>query len=76
MNIQDFNIVFVTADIVYYIVRDSGVSIEEAMRQLYKSELFDRLEDTETGLYRESPAYVYDLYKTELEYGHLVQLEV
>jgi hypothetical protein len=38
--------------------------------------VFDRLADTETGLYRESASYVYDLYETELEYGHLVQLEV
>jgi hypothetical protein len=77
MNIQDFNIAFVTADIVYYIVRDTGASVEDAMRQFYSSELFDRLADTETGLlYRESSAYVYDLYKTEQVHGHLVQLEV
>jgi hypothetical protein len=72
----DFNIVFVTADVIYYIVQDTGVDMQEAMRQFYNSEVFDRLADTETGLYRESASFVYDLYKTELEYGHLVQLEV
>jgi hypothetical protein len=72
----DFNIVFVTADVIYYIVQDSGVDMQEAMRQFYNSEVFDRLADTETGLYRESASFVYDLYKTELEYGRLVQLEV
>jgi hypothetical protein len=72
----DFNIVFVTADVIYYIVQDTGIDIKEAMRQFYSSEVFDRLADTETGLYRESASFVYNLYKTELEYGRLVQLEV
>jgi hypothetical protein len=76
MNIVDSNIVFVTADVVYYIAQDTGVDMKEAMRQFYNSEVFDRLADTETGLYRESASFVYDLYKTELEYGRLVQLEV
>jgi hypothetical protein len=76
MNTVDYNIVFVTADVIYYIVQDTGVSMEAAMRQFYYSEVFDRLADTETGLYRESASYVYDLYKTERVHGHLVQLEV
>jgi hypothetical protein len=46
------------------------------MKAFYNSEVFDRLCDIETGLYRESGGYVYDLYKTEHEHGHLVQLEI
>lgn len=30
------------------------------------------LEDTETGLYIESPAYVYNLLLSELKYGRLI----
>jgi hypothetical protein len=30
----------------------------------------------ETGLYRESSAYIYDLYKDELNFGHIVQAEI
>jgi hypothetical protein len=66
----------VTSGVVGMIIEDTDASEEEAMRQFYNSECFTKLDDVETGLYRESPAYVYDLYLTELEYGHLVQLEV
>jgi hypothetical protein len=35
------------------------------MNRFYNSEVFERLEDTGTGLYRESSGYVYELYKKE-----------
>jgi hypothetical protein len=65
----------VTADVIWYITEDFGTKESEAMNQFYRSEVFGKLMDFETGLYRESPAYVYDLYKNEKEHGHLVQLE-
>jgi hypothetical protein len=65
----------VTADIIRFIAEDFGESIEEAMKRFYESEVFGKLHDFETGLYRESSGYVYDLYKTEHEYGRLVQLK-
>ena len=66
---------FVTTEVILLIVEDKGISVEQAMEDFYNSELFDRLCDSETGLYRESGAYVYELYKTEKEYGRLVQTE-
>jgi hypothetical protein len=65
----------VTEDIVWYITEDFGAEEAEAMKQFYGSCVFEKLMDFETGLYRESPAYVYDLYKIEKKYGRLVQLE-
>jgi len=65
----------VTADVISGIIEDTGVSSQEAMKVFYNSEVFDRLCDPETGLYRESGGYVYDLYKIEREHGRLVQLE-
>ena len=35
-----------------------------------------KLQDVETGLYLESSAYIYDLYKDELNFGHIVQAEI
>ena len=46
------------------------------MKDFYNSEVFDRLCDTETGLYRESGGYVYELHKTEKIHGRLIQTEV
>ena len=66
---------FVTTDVVLAIVEDTGLAAEEAMNDFYNSEVFDRLCDTETGLYRESGGYVYELYKSEKELGRLVQTE-
>jgi hypothetical protein len=57
------------------IMKDQGLSADEAMKVFYNSQVFDRLCDVETGLYRESGGYVYDLYKIEREHGRLVQLE-
>jgi hypothetical protein len=46
------------------------------MKIFYHSQVFDRLRDVDTGLYRESGAYVYELYKTEKKHGRLVQEEI
>jgi len=66
----------VTADVIDAIVEETNVSVQEAMKTFYNSEVFERLCDTETGLYRESGGYVYDLYKIEQKHGQLVQVEI
>jgi len=66
----------VTTVVVTCIMEEDGLSAVEAMKTFYNSQVFDRLCDVETGLYRESGAYVYDLYKIEKEHGRLVQLEI
>ncbi|MDR1931649.1 MAG: ribonucleotide-diphosphate reductase subunit beta [Spirochaetales bacterium] len=76
MDTKQHLIGFVTADIVSFIMRDEAIGVEEAMSKFYESEVFTKLDDVETGLYRESSAYVYDLYKIECQYGHLVQTEL
>jgi len=76
MNIQKALIEGVTQDIISYLVEDDNMSIEQAMRKLYNSTLFEKLSDIETGLYRESSAYVYSLLKDEMAYGKFVQIEV
>jgi len=66
----------VTHDLIAYLVDDDKVPIEQAMETVYNSALFDKLSDPETGLYRESSAYVYALLKDELKHGEFVQIEV
>ena len=66
----------VTATVVSCIMEDEDISADEAMKVFYNSEVFDRLNDIETGLYRESGGYVHDLYKIEHKHGRLVQLEI
>ena len=67
---------YVTSVVVSCIVKDDALPVEEAMKVFYNSHVFDRLRDVDTGLYRESGAYVYELYKTEKKHGRLVQEEI
>ena len=62
-------------DIVGYIVVDTGVEYDKAMDSFYNSVTFQKLTDPETGLYRESAAYVYELYKNEIKNGKFIQDE-
>ena len=63
-------------DVLKYIITDFDISITEAMRRFYVSEVFAKLQNTDTGLYLESPAYIYDLYRDEVKNGRLVQDEI
>ena len=38
-----------------------NIEYDESMDKFYHSEVFDKLQNIETGLYMQSPAYVYDL---------------
>ena len=76
MSDKEFLIEANIQDIIKYIMTDLGVSIKEAMRSFYMSEIFEKLQDTKTGLYLESPAYIYELYKNEAKNGRLIQEEI
>ena len=67
---------YVIQDIIYMITTEQNIEYDEAMNRFYNSEVFEKLQDKETGLYMESPAYVYDLFKDECNFGHLVQAEI
>jgi len=66
----------VTQDVIAYLVEEDNISIERAMDILYNSEVFVKLSDEETGLYRESSAYVASLLRDELANGRITQTEI
>jgi len=57
----------ITQEIVGFLMTDNDLELDEAMNLLYSSNLFDKLQDIETGLYLEGSAYVYELLKDELK---------
>lgn len=63
-------------DLVEIIVDTQKIEYDEAMAMLYSSSVYDKVLDTETGLYRESPAYVYGLFQDEMNFGRIVQTEI
>ena len=66
----------ITQDLVAYIVQDNDISIIDAMTLLYKSKVYELIQDDETGLYLEGSAYIYDMLKNEQANGVLVQEEI
>ena len=67
---------FTTQRIIQYLMKDRDMEVDEAMNLFYNSIVFEKLHDEETGLYLESPLYVYDLLKNEIRNGRLVQEEI
>ena len=52
---------YVLSELVKYGMEDTGCSIEEAMERVYNSSLMTALQDEESELYVQSPAYLYEL---------------
>lgn len=76
MNDREFLVEANTQDVLKYIIIDTGVPIKDALRLFYASEVYEKLENFNTGLYLESPSYIYELFKDELENNRLVQKEI
>ena len=42
-------------------MEDEGIGIEESLDKVYGSEVIKKLQDKDTELYVQSPAYVYEM---------------
>jgi hypothetical protein len=58
-----FMVEYITGAVANNISKDENVSLLEAFENFYKSIWYKRLLNYDTLLYRESAAYVYELYK-------------
>ena len=54
------------AELIQLLVERHGCTIEKAMDILYNSDTFARIQDANTGLYYQSPGYVYSFLNNEL----------
>ena len=54
---------FNVQDVVKLIVEEEHCSVTDALHAFYSSRVFRGLLDPETGLYLQSPSYLYELYK-------------
>lgn len=54
-------------DVITMLVEKKNLSIAEAMDVFYNSKTFENLINTETGLYFQSPVYIYDVLNKELD---------
>ena len=67
---------YMVQDLVEMLMEAQGIEYDIAMYTIYGSQIYEKLTDAETGLYRESPSYVYGLLQDEINFGHIVQAEV
>lgn len=65
----EFLVEYITAKVVEWMMKDQGISLEEALVRFHNTETFEKLCDRKTALYIESPAYVYDIYMEEFRRG-------
>ena len=65
MDNTDWLIDSLTKEIAGFIVQDEKVEFDVALRKLYSSQIFEKLTDKETGLYKEGAAYIYQYYLEE-----------
>lgn len=73
---QEQLIEYMIQDIVDMFATDQNIEYDEAMNKFYNLKVFEKLQDIETGLYLESPEYVYDLFKDEMNFGRIIQAEI
>lgn len=59
-------------DMAMWLMEDFKYSLEEALDCVCNSELFEKLQDIETGLYYQSSGYNYELLKEEMKYGRIL----
>ena len=58
-------------DLIEILSETQGIEYDIAMKTIYDSEVYEKLTDPETGLYMESPSYVYGLLQDGLKDGYL-----
>ncbi|WP_172135160.1 hypothetical protein [Adlercreutzia sp. ZJ473] len=58
-----------TQDVVKIIMHERGCSAVDAMREFYASKTFEGLVDPETGLYLQSPSYLYAVHVKLIDLG-------
>ena len=54
-------------DLAEQLVSEFHYTLQEALDVHYTSETFERLQDNETGLYYQSPGYVYSYLQNEIK---------
>lgn len=57
------------SDIVQFLMKDYNLDIQTALRTLYDSDTYSKINDPSTGLYFQGSRYVYSYLQNELKTG-------
>jgi len=67
----EYQIECTTRDLADKLVGDFSMTVPQALRVVYNSETYEKLINPKTGLYFQSPLYVYDFLKNEVLTGRI-----
>lgn len=67
MSKETYLIESLTRDLVTRLMEECGLTMRQAMDVVYKSETYDALSNTATGLFAQSPVYLYDELQKEIK---------
>lgn len=56
-----------------FLMEDRNISLEQALDIIYTSRVFELLQDRAAGLTSDSPAYIYELLKDEIQSHHFLR---
>ena len=65
---------FTIDELTTYLIKDFHLDTAEALDIVYSSKTLELLQNKRTGLYAQSPGYVYHLLKKEYKTGRLPQV--
>lgn len=71
MTVFEYQIECTTRDLADKLVGDFSMTVPQALRVVYNSETYEKLINPKTGLYFQSPLYVYDFLKNEVLTGRM-----
>ena len=63
---REFLVSHIVDRLTEYLILDNSIDIAEALKIIYQSKVYQQLQDEDGGLYSQSPSYVYELLKQEL----------
>ncbi len=66
-NQKEFLVNRVVDKLTEFLVVDSNIDIAEALKVVYNSKVYQQLQDSEGDLYVQSPSYIYEMLKQEID---------
>ena len=69
---QNFLIAYTIGRMTEFLIEDYRLSIATALQFIYNSDTYHKLNQIETGLYEQSPSYVYELLDKEYRTGRTI----
>lgn len=60
---RDFLIAYIVDRLTEYLIEDNNIGLDEALKLVYRSNVYQQLLDEDGELYIQSPSYVYELLK-------------